>query len=41
MEKKAKKMGSDLLITGDVKYYEALDAMEEGFCIVDIGDYER
>ena len=38
--RKAKKMGADLLITGDVKYHEALDAMEEGFCIVDIGHYE-
>lgn len=38
--RKAKKMGADLLVTGDVKYHEALDAVEEGFCIIDIGHYE-
>lgn len=38
--RKAKKMGADVLITGDVKYHEALDALEEKFCIVDIGHYE-
>lgn len=38
--KKAKKMGADLLITGDVKYHEALDALEDGFCIIDVGHYE-
>ncbi len=36
----AKKLGADLLITGDVKYHEALDAMEENMPIIDIGHYE-
>ena len=38
--RKAKKMEADLLITGDVKYHEALDSLEEGFCMIDIGHYE-
>ncbi len=38
--KKAKRMGADLLITGDLKYHEALDAKEEGFSIIDAGHYE-
>lgn len=38
--RKAKKMGADLLITGDVKYHEALDALEENFILIDIGHYE-
>lgn len=38
--RKAKKMGADLLITGDIKYHEALDSLEEGFCMIDIGHYE-
>lgn len=38
--KKAKRMGADLLITGDLKYHEALDAKEEGMYIMDIGHYE-
>ncbi len=38
--RKAKKLGADLLITGDVKYHEALDSLEEGFCIIDVGHYE-
>lgn len=36
----AKKMGAEVLITGDVKYHEALDAKEENMSIVDIGHYE-
>ncbi|NME35666.1 MULTISPECIES: Nif3-like dinuclear metal center hexameric protein [Fusobacterium] len=38
--RKAKKIGADLLITGDVKYHEALDALEENFILIDIGHYE-
>ena len=38
--KKAKRMGADLLITGDLKYHEALDAKEEGMYILDVGHYE-
>ena len=38
--RKAKKMGADLLITGDLKYHEALDAKEEGMYILDAGHYE-
>lgn len=38
--RKAKNMGADLLITGDLKYHEALDSKEEGMLIVDIGHYE-
>lgn len=33
-------MGADLLITGDLKYHEALDAKEEGVYILDVGHYE-
>lgn len=38
--KKAKRMGADVLITGDLKYHEALDAKEEGMYIIDVGHYE-
>ena len=38
--KKAKRMGADLLVTGDLKYHEALDAKEEGMYILDAGHYE-
>lgn len=38
--KKAKRMGAELLITGDLKYHEALDAQEEGMYIIDVGHYE-
>lgn len=38
--KKAKRMGADLLITGDLRYHEALDAKEEGMYILDAGHYE-
>lgn len=38
--KKAKRMGVELLITGDLKYHEALDAQEEGMYIIDVGHYE-
>jgi dinuclear metal center YbgI/SA1388 family protein len=38
--RKAKFKGCDILITGDVKYHEALDAKEEGLIIADVGHYE-
>ena len=38
--KKAKRMGADILITGDLKYHEALDAQEDGMYILDVGHYE-
>lgn len=33
------KMGADVLITGDVKHHEALDAMENGISIIDAGHF--
>ena len=36
----AKKAGADCFITGDVKYHEAQDAMDEEMAILDIGHYE-
>lgn len=38
--RKAKKLGVDLFITGDVGYHEALEALENDFSIVDIGHFE-
>lgn len=38
--RQAKSMGAELLITGDLKYHDALDAKEEGIVIIDIGHYE-
>ncbi|MGL6025143.1 MAG: Nif3-like dinuclear metal center hexameric protein [Cetobacterium sp.] len=38
--RKAKKAGAEVLITGDVKYHEAMDAREENFTIIDIGHFE-
>ncbi|MGL5970825.1 MAG: Nif3-like dinuclear metal center hexameric protein [Cetobacterium sp.] len=38
--RKAKKMGAQVLITGDVKYHEAMDAREENFTLIDIGHFE-
>lgn len=38
--RKAKREGADILITGDVKYHDALDAMEENFNILDVGHFE-
>lgn len=38
--KKLKRLKVDLFITGDVKYHEGLDAIEEGLSVVDIGHYE-
>ena len=38
--KKLKRLKVDLFVTGDVKYHEGLDAIEEGLSVVDIGHYE-
>jgi len=38
--KKLKRLKVDLFITGDVKYHEGLDAIEEGLSVADIGHYE-
>lgn len=35
----AKKKGADVLVTGDIKYHAALDALSEGICLVDIGHF--
>ncbi|MGR6836320.1 Nif3-like dinuclear metal center hexameric protein [Syntrophomonas erecta] len=35
--KRAAFRGADLLITGDVKYHEAREALELGLCVLDIG----
>lgn len=40
MWKSAKFYGCNLLITSDVKYHVAFDAVEEGLSILDIGHYE-
>ena len=38
--KKLKRLKIDLFLTGDVKYHEGLDAIEEGLSVIDIGHYE-
>ena len=38
--KKAKRQGAEVLITGDVKYHEAQDALDIGMCIVDCGHFD-
>ena len=35
----AKAAGADLLLTGDVKYHHALDALAEGIALVDVGHF--
>lgn len=35
----AKQAGADCIITGDTKYHEVLDAMEEGICVIDPGHF--
>jgi dinuclear metal center YbgI/SA1388 family protein len=37
--REAKNAGADLFITGDVKYHQALEALEEGIPVVDIGHF--
>lgn len=36
---KALDLGVDLYITGDIKYHDAIDAMEQGLSIIDVGHY--
>jgi putative NIF3 family GTP cyclohydrolase 1 type 2 len=36
---KAVKAGVDLFITGDIKYHNASDALEEDVCLMDITHY--
>mgnify|MGYP000918282555 CR=1 FL=1 len=31
--------GADVLVTGDLKYHSALEAVEEGICIIDAGHF--
>lgn len=31
--------GADVLLTGDVKYHEAMDALDHGLCLVDAGHF--
>ena len=38
--KKAMFFGVDLVLTGDVKYHEAHEAIENGVTLVDLGHYE-
>jgi len=35
----AKKAGADVLVTGDIKYHDAVDAQDIGLSILDIGHY--
>lgn len=35
----AKEQSFDLFLTGDVKYHQALDAMNKGYCVIDGGHY--
>ncbi len=37
--KEALSLGADVYITGDVKYHEARDAADQGFCLIDAGHY--
>lgn len=40
MVKKAGRQGAQVLITGDVKYHDAQDALDMGMCIIDCGHFE-
>ena len=40
MFKKAKKCGADVLITGDMKYHDAQDALDIGMNVIDCGHFE-
>ena len=35
----AKSLGADVMITGDVKYHEALETVQNGMCIIDAGHF--
>jgi putative NIF3 family GTP cyclohydrolase 1 type 2 len=34
-----KKLNADVVVTGDVKYHQAIDALQSGLCLVDAGHY--
>lgn len=40
MVKKAQRSGAQVIITGDVKYHDAQDALDIGMCIIDCGHFE-
>lgn len=40
MVKKAQRQNAQVIITGDVKYHDAQDALDMGMCIVDCGHFE-
>ena len=40
LAKKAQRSGADVLITGDVKYHDAQDAVDAGMCIIDCNHFE-
>lgn len=40
MVKKAERQGAQVLITGDVKYHDAQDAIDMEMCIIDCGHFE-
>ena len=40
LAKKAQKSGADVLITGDIKYHEAQDAVDAGMCLIDCNHFE-
>lgn len=40
MVKKAQRSGCEVIITGDVKYHDAQDAIDMGMCIIDCGHFE-
>ena len=40
MFKKAKKSGADVLITGDMKYHDAQDALDIGMNVIDCGHFD-
>ena len=40
LAKKAQRTGADVLITGDVKYHDAQDAVDAGMCLIDCNHFE-
>ena len=40
MFKKAKRSGADVLITGDMKYHDAQDALDIGMNVIDCGHFD-
>ena len=38
--KKAINEKADVLITGDIDYHSAVDALEEGICVIDAGHFD-